>query len=313
MTEPIRIPSDVDREDRLLANLTARQLAILAVTGVALYLGWLATRTVVALPVFVAMALPIAALVLTLVLGQRDGISLDRLAVAALRQRMAPARRVTAPEGVQPAPDWLTVRAHHTSGPDLDASRLGAVELPATGVGPASVAKTGVVDLGTDGLAVVAVASAVNFALRTPTEQSGLVAGFGRYLHSLTAPIQILVRAERLDLTTRSTSFGPQQEPRRIPPSARWPGPWSRRCRSISTRSRGETATLRHRSTRRGHARRPPDRSRGARGTGVRPRSSATEIDQRSTSRTLNHGSEAHLLPNPCSKACAVPSTSWPG
>ncbi|PKW18781.1 PrgI family protein [Saccharopolyspora spinosa] len=203
MTEPIRIPSDVDREDRILANLTARQLAILAVTGAALYLGWLATRTVVPLPVFVVLALPIAALVVALVLGQRDGVSLDRLAVAALRQRMTPARRVTAPDGVQPAPDWLTARAHHASRPKLDASRLGAVELPATGVRCASAAEAGVVDLGWDGLAVVAVASTVNFALRTPAEQAGLVAGFGRYLHSLTAPIQVLIRAERLDLTTQ--------------------------------------------------------------------------------------------------------------
>ncbi|QIZ37886.1 PrgI family protein [Saccharopolyspora sp. ASAGF58] len=199
----VRIPSDVDREDRILANLTARQLAILAVTGAALYLGWLTTRTVVPLPVFVVLALPIAALVVALVLGQRDGVSLDRLAVAALRQRMAPARRVTAPDGVQPAPDWLTARAHHVSHPGLDASRLGAVELPATGVRCASAAEAGVVDLGADGLAVVAVASTVNFALRTPAEQAGLVAGFGRYLHSLTSPIQVLVRAERLDLTTQ--------------------------------------------------------------------------------------------------------------
>jgi len=43
--------------------------------------------------------------------------------------------------------------------------------------------------------------STVNFALRTPAEQEGLVAGFGRYLHSLTAPVQILIRAQRLDLT----------------------------------------------------------------------------------------------------------------
>jgi hypothetical protein len=59
----------------------------------------------------------------------------------------------------------------------------------------------GVVDLGTDGLAVVAVASTVNFALRTPSEQEALVASFGRYLHSLTAPVQVLVRTERLDLS----------------------------------------------------------------------------------------------------------------
>ncbi len=59
------------------------------------------------------------------------------------------------------------------------------------------------VDLGADGLAVVAVASTVNFALRTPNEQEGLVASFGRYLHSLTAPVQVLVRTERLDLSAQ--------------------------------------------------------------------------------------------------------------
>ena len=51
------------------------------------------------------------------------------------------------------------------------------------------------------GLAVIAVASTVNFALQSPTEQEALVAGFGRYLHSLTAPVQILIRAQRVDLT----------------------------------------------------------------------------------------------------------------
>jgi hypothetical protein len=51
------------------------------------------------------------------------------------------------------------------------------------------------------GLALVAVCSTVNFALRTPAEQESLIAGFGRYLHSLTAPVQVLVRAQRLDLS----------------------------------------------------------------------------------------------------------------
>ncbi len=59
----------------------------------------------------------------------------------------------------------------------------------------------GVVDLGADGLAAVAAATTVNFALRTPDEQDGLVALFSRYLHSLTAPVQILARTHRLDLT----------------------------------------------------------------------------------------------------------------
>jgi hypothetical protein len=71
-----------------------------------------------------------------------------------------------------------------------------ALRLPAE-----AVTDTGVIDLGTDGLAVVAVASTVNFALRTPGEQESLVASFGRYLHSLTAGVQVLVRTERLDLS----------------------------------------------------------------------------------------------------------------
>jgi hypothetical protein len=39
--------------------------------------------------------------------------------------------------------------------------------------------------------------------LRTPGEQEALVASFGRYLHSLTAPVQILIRAQRLDLSVQ--------------------------------------------------------------------------------------------------------------
>jgi hypothetical protein len=40
----VRIPADVERPDKLLAGLTARQLAILAVTAVALWAGYAATR-----------------------------------------------------------------------------------------------------------------------------------------------------------------------------------------------------------------------------------------------------------------------------
>ena len=40
MTSPVQIPADVDREDRLLGELTARQLIILTATGLAVYLVW---------------------------------------------------------------------------------------------------------------------------------------------------------------------------------------------------------------------------------------------------------------------------------
>ena len=200
----VRIPADVDLHDRVLGPLTARQLAILAVAGLLLYAAWSGTRALLPIPVFLALAIPVGAGAVILALGQRDGISMDRMLLAAIRQRTAPRHRVAAPEGVQPAPDWLTRRTTSTAGRPR---RRGATAVPEP-VSPAAlrlpaeaVTETGVVDLGPDGLAVVAVASTVNFALRTPAEQEALVASFGRYLHSLTAPVQVLVRTERLDLS----------------------------------------------------------------------------------------------------------------
>jgi hypothetical protein len=211
MTAPVRIPADVDMHDRVLGPLTARQLAILAAAGAVLYLIWAATRAFVPIPVFLAVAVPVGAASAMLALGKRDGVPMDTLLVAAIRQRVAPRHRVAAPEGVRPAPAWLTPDTDRTTGQTAGRRKSGkggagqpeqvspsALRLPAE-----AVTETGVVDLGTDGLAVVAVASTVNFALRTPNEQEALVASFGRYLHSLTAPVQVLVRTERLDLSAQ--------------------------------------------------------------------------------------------------------------
>lgn len=200
MSQPVRIPADVDREDRVLGNLTARQLAILAVVGLVLYGVYLAARAFVPLPAFLVIAIPVGASAAVLALGQRDGLSLDQLALAALRQQLSPKHRVAAPEGIQPAPEWLT--AHATNGTDRGSLGAAASVSPTALRLPAeAVSTTGVIDLGKDGVAVVAVCSTVNFGLRTPTEQESLVASFGRYLHSLTAPVQVLVRTERLDLS----------------------------------------------------------------------------------------------------------------
>ncbi|TKG60962.1 PrgI family protein [Prauserella endophytica] len=208
MTSPVRVPADVDRPDRVLGPLTARQLAILGVAGLLLYGLYSLTRTVVPLPVFLIVAVPVGITVTVLALGQRDGLPLDKLALAAVRQHLAPRHRVAAPEGVRAAPAWLTAqqpdtrtRGRRGRQPAAGAEPVSPapLELPASGVADTG-AQAGVVDLGTDGLAVIAVCSTVNFSLRTPGEQEALVASFARYLHSLTAPVQILVRAERLDL-----------------------------------------------------------------------------------------------------------------
>ncbi|MBE1579441.1 PrgI family protein [Amycolatopsis marina] len=207
MSQPVRIPADVDREDRVIGPLTARQLLILAITGIVLYGTYTITREFVPLVAFLIVAIPIGVTAAFLALGQRDGITLDRLVLAALRQRMSPQHRVAAPEGIRPAPEWLGRQVTNTSsksraqgkdGGDAAASTVSpaALRLPAE-----AVTDTGVIDLCKDGVAVVAVCSTINFGLRTPGEQESLVASFGRYLHSLTAPVQVLIRAERLDLS----------------------------------------------------------------------------------------------------------------
>ncbi|GAB3474329.1 PrgI family protein [Amycolatopsis cihanbeyliensis] len=206
MSQPVRIPADVDREDLVIGPLTARQLLILAITAIVLYGTYTITREFVPLVAFLIVAIPIGATAAFLALGQRDGITLDRLVLAALRQRMSPQHRVAAPEGIRSAPEWLDKQVAGTSN-DRAQGKAGA-NAAVSAVSPAAlrlpaeaVTDTGVIDLGKDGVAVVAVCSTINFGLRTPQEQESLVTSFGRYLHSLTAPVQVLVRAERLDLS----------------------------------------------------------------------------------------------------------------
>jgi hypothetical protein len=210
VSQPVRIPADVDREDRVIGPLTARQLLILAVTGMLLYAAYNVTRHVVPLAVFLILAIPVGVTAAFLALGQRDGITLDRLVLAALRQRMSPQHRVAAPEGIRPAPEWLANHATTTTADATTNKSKNRAGTAASAVSPAAlrlpaeaVTDTGVIDLGKDGVAVVAVCSTINFGLRTPAEQESLVTTFGRYLHSLTAPVQVLVRAERLDLSAQ--------------------------------------------------------------------------------------------------------------
>jgi hypothetical protein len=163
-----------------------------------------ATRGFVPTAAFLIVAVPVGALAVLLALGQRDGVSLDRLLVAAIAQRIQPRHRVAAPEGVRPAPAWLTTRVASPAVGEHPVPQISPapLRLPAQ-----SVTEAGVVDLGSDGFALIAVCSTVNFALRTAAEQEALVGAFGRYLHSVNGPIQIIVRAERLDLTDQITEL----------------------------------------------------------------------------------------------------------
>ena len=104
--EPVPVPANVDMPDKVLAGLTARQVAIATVAAVIIWAGFQATRHVMPLPANAALASPGGQIATALVNGERDGLPLDRLLLAAWRQRRAPRRLVTAPEGILAPPAW---------------------------------------------------------------------------------------------------------------------------------------------------------------------------------------------------------------
>jgi hypothetical protein len=181
----VRVPADVDMADRIFAGLTARQLLILGGHGTLLVLLYMGLGERVPLPVFGAVAVPIALVGLLWATTSPEGTTWEGIGLAALRHFRKPRRRVLAPEGIQTTPDWLF-------GAD---DSVASLEIPVQDATP-----YGHVDLGTDGVAAICRASSLNFALRSEAEQRGLVEGFARLLNALDAPVQFLVRSNRADL-----------------------------------------------------------------------------------------------------------------
>jgi len=169
-------------------GLAGRQLVILGGAGLLLWLVRTATERLVPAPVFLAASIPVAAVAFGLAVGQRERIALTAWLWAAWRHRRAPSRLVPAAGVIAAAPDWIA--ATSPGGP-----LPGPLRLPARGITP-----DGLVDLGGDGTAALVACSTVNLHLRTTDEQHALVTGFARWLNSLDAPVQILVRSRRVDL-----------------------------------------------------------------------------------------------------------------
>ena len=195
VSDPVPIPADVEMPDKILAGLTARQAVIAAVAAVIIWAAFEATRHVMPLPAFTALAAPAGLAATALVIGERDGLPLDRLLAAAWRQARSPRRLVTAPEGIPAPPAWAA-----PPGPPFPAP------------GPLAplwrhIAADGVIGLGAGGAAAVAAVSTVNFALRSPAEQDALTAAYGRWLNSLTGPVQVVIRAGRADLSAAVTAL----------------------------------------------------------------------------------------------------------
>lgn len=181
----VRVPADLDRPDRLLAGLSARQLTILAAAGLA---AWVLASLVdrwLGFLLSAVVAAPVALAGLGVALGWRDGLSLDRLLAAAIGWWRRPRRRVATPHPVPSAPGWAG-----PAGP-----RLAPLDSP---VG--ALTASGVLELAGEGWALICAATPVNLGLRTPSEQQQLLAGFARLLHALAGPVQVVVRNEPADL-----------------------------------------------------------------------------------------------------------------
>jgi hypothetical protein len=186
-----RLTADVELEDKLAWGLTARQLVILAVTALLSYALFTAAGSVVPRPLAVAVTVPLALAGVLLALGRRDGLSGDRLALAAIRHLAQPARRVTTVQG-------LPARLQH------------APVQPAVGLLRApirSILKSGVIELGDGSHGLLLRATGTSWQLRSEEEQHALAEAYGRWLNSLAEPAAIVVRSEGVELTGHASEI----------------------------------------------------------------------------------------------------------
>jgi hypothetical protein len=188
-----RIPADIEAPDRVFYQLTARQVAILAAASAVSYLLFSATNRLLPLPLVVAAMIPILGVATAIALARRDGLPMDVWLWAAVMHRRTPRRAAPAAEAAAPLPGWAP-SSTTPSEPVPSVLRLPAV----------AIAGNGVIDLGNGGSAALVAATTVNVGLRTGAEQAAAVGGYARWLNSLTGPVQIVVSAQRVDLTSHA-------------------------------------------------------------------------------------------------------------
>jgi hypothetical protein len=178
------VPADIGAPDRIAFGLTFRQIAILGAAGLG---GWFVyTRFGHLLPpiAWLVLGIPLGAVVIVVALGRRDGLPLD----VWLRHGFALTR---APKRFAPGQPGSTTAVSMAGKP--------AVPAPLRPTATA-ITEAGVITAEGVGHRLIACGT-TNVHLRTGDEQAALLDGFGRFLNSLTRPAQILVAAQRHDLT----------------------------------------------------------------------------------------------------------------
>jgi hypothetical protein len=180
----VRLPADIEMEDRLAFGLTARQLVILGLAALVSFGVYAAAGSVLPLPVAVALAAPLALVGVALALGRHAGLSGDRIALAAARHLTQSTRRVAGERLPGRLPD----------APEQPAVSLLRVPVRA-------ILASGVVELVDGTSALLLAAAGTNWALRSEEEQAALADAYAKWLNSLIEPTTITVRSEPVDLT----------------------------------------------------------------------------------------------------------------
>jgi hypothetical protein len=178
------VTANVNEADRIAFGLTFRQLAIIGGTALA-GVGCYRTYGPLLPPaVWIAAGIVVFAVAVVVALGRRDGLPLD----VWLRHGLA----------LSGSPRTLTPGMARASSVAVLAGKPGLpapLRSPVTSISPAGV-------LTSEGSAKRLIAcGTTNIHLRTGSEQAALLDGFGRFLNSLTGPAQIVVAAQRHDLS----------------------------------------------------------------------------------------------------------------
>ena len=180
----VKVPANVELEDRLAFGLTAKQLAILAATAVSAYGSFLVLTPLLPAPVAIAVMALVAAGGVLLALVRHDGLDGDQLALTLVRFLRTPKRQLLAPDGL-PSRLAGAPRQPKTAPLDIPVRR---------------VFETGLVEIADGSYCRLLSARGASFELRSSDEQAAFVTAFERFLNGLTEPIQIDVRSERVTL-----------------------------------------------------------------------------------------------------------------
>jgi hypothetical protein len=199
------MPADVDAPDKVLYGLTFRQIAILAVAAVIFYAAWRTLHRLLPVPVLLGAGIVLGALAFGLVVGRRDGLSLDRWLWHAVVHSRAP-KALSTVDTTTRVPDWVDQPRQRVALP-------APLRLPATAIDDG-----GQITLGTSsqaGRAAMVAATTVNLGLRTGEEQAALIDTYGRWLNSLSSPTEIVVSAQPVDLASHARTVAARA--RRMP------------------------------------------------------------------------------------------------